>query len=160
MLFLKLMAFLIYLVIAYQDIRDRMVTMVIFPLLSVVLAWIHISHSGWEVVLWFSLLNLLLVNAMLLLLFVYTRIRRSGKFLNHSIGLGDIFFFCAFAVGFPTLTFSVLFVGALLFSLFLFLTVKSVRDMRTVPLAGFMALFLIGTLILELFPDSPNLYLL
>ncbi len=158
MVLLKILAVAICGAIAYQDIKDRMVIWIAFPMMALVLTLIHAASSGWEQVFWFSITNLLLVSGVLLLLFLYTRFFSKKKFLNTSLGLGDILFFYAFSFGFPTLTFVILFVGSLLFSLFLFLSLKSVQHMETVPLAGYMSLFLIGTMALSFFIKTPNLY--
>lgn len=158
MVLLKILALAVCGTIAYQDLKDRMVIWVAFPMMALILTSIHLASSGWELVLWFSATNLLLVSGILLLLFLYTEFVSKKKFLNTSLGLGDILFFYAFSLGFPTLTFVILFVGALLFSLFLFLLLKSVQNMETVPLAGFMSLFLIGTMTVSFFIKTPNLY--
>jgi hypothetical protein len=158
MVLLKILAVAICGTIAYQDLKDRMVLWVAFPVMALILTFIHIANSGWELVLWFSATNLLLVSGILLLLFLYTGFFRRKKFLNTSLGLGDILFFYAFSLGFPTLTFVILFVGSLLFSLSLFLLLKSIQSMETVPLAGFMSLFLIGAMTLSFFIKTPNLY--
>lgn len=74
--------------------------------------------------------------------------------------MGDVLFFYAFALGFPTMTFVLLFVGAIFFSLLVFLILKMGRPMETVPLAGLMGLFVMGVLVSSLFPDTPSLYIL
>ncbi|WP_299535728.1 general secretion pathway protein [Ulvibacterium sp.] len=158
MVLLKILAIAVCAIVAYQDIKDRMVIWVAFPMMAVLLTLIHATSSGWEAVFWFSVINLLLVSGVLLLLFIYTRLASRQKFLNTSLGLGDILFFYAFSFGFPTLTFVILFVASLFFSLFLFLALKSIRQMETVPLAGYISLFLIGAIAVSFFTKTPNLY--
>jgi len=82
------------------------------------------------------------------------------EFLNVSFGLGDLLFFYALAFGFPTVTFLVLFVLSILFSLFVFALLKTKKGTETVPLAGLMGLFLTGVLLVSFFPNAPSLYLL
>lgn len=158
MVLLKFMAVAVCATIAYQDIKDRLVLWVAFPVMALVLTGMHAIRTGWKQVFWYSITNILLISGVLLLLFLYTRLFSRKKFLNTSLGLGDILFFYAFSFGFPTLTFVILFVASLLFSLFLFLVLKSLQHMETVPLAGYMALFLIGTITLSFFLKTPNLY--
>lgn len=65
------------------------------------------------------------------------------NFLKEAIGLGDILFFLALALAFPTETFIVLFVFSMVFSLMLHLTVTRKQKESTIPLAGYASLFLI-----------------
>nr|WP_286943708.1 hypothetical protein [Allomuricauda sp.] len=82
------------------------------------------------------------------------------KFLNHAFGLGDVLFLCAFAMGFPTVTFIILLVFSLLFSLIVCSVLKLFFELDTVPLAGLMGVFLIVTLLLSFHPDFPSLYII
>lgn len=103
---------------------------------------------------------MLLISLVVFILFIYTKYVARMKFLNVSFGLGDLLFFYAFAMGFPTVTFLILFVGAILFALGTFLLTKKNEENETIPLAGLMGLFLIVVLILSFFPIAPSLYLL
>lgn len=77
--------------------------------------------------------------------------------MGHSIGLGDILFFYAFGTGFQTVTFIVLLACSILFSLFTFLILKNRLKLKTVPLAGFMGLFLMVVLAMgEVFNTGLN----
>ncbi|MEX0360914.1 MAG: hypothetical protein AB3N10_07985, partial [Allomuricauda sp.] len=69
-------------------------------------------------------------------------------------------FFYAFALGFPTLTFIILFVSAIGFSLIAFTVFRIFRKTDSVPLAGLMALYLIGAVLFSFFPNTPSLYLI
>ncbi|WP_299627653.1 hypothetical protein [uncultured Tenacibaculum sp.] len=78
--------------------------------------------------------------------------------LFSAIGLGDFLFFIALAVAFPLTTFLIIFITSLLFSLLLFLVIKKKLKEKTVPLAGFQAIFLFLILLLNLTFDIVNLY--
>lgn len=145
--------------IAYQDIKSRMVYWFLFPVLAISLAMLHLSHNTLEVFLYHSSINSILVTCILLILYIATRFIFKRRFLNSSIGLGDLLFFYAFAMGFPTVTFLWLFTGALVFSAMLHFLFKAIRGAETVPLAGFMGIFLIASLLYQLFPNTPSLYL-
>lgn len=83
---------------------------------------------------------------------------RGMKFLNVSFGLGDILFFYAFALGFPTATFLILFVSSILFSLMVSLIQKKKKTESGIPLAGLMSLFLVFAFSIEFLPNLPSLY--
>ncbi|WP_348712023.1 hypothetical protein [Tenacibaculum sp. 190524A05c] len=78
--------------------------------------------------------------------------------LFEALGLGDILFFLVFAIGFPVETFLLLFITSLLFSLIIFISLKAKLRHKTVPLAGFQALFLFLILFINLAFDIVNLY--
>lgn len=147
-------------IMAIQDFRERAVSWILFPLLAGALSILHFESSAPEQFLVFIISNILLVSAIVLILFLYTRVILHKAFLNTSFGLGDLLFFYAFALGFPTFTFILLFVGAVLFSLLAFLVTKLSGDSKLVPLAGFMSLFLIAVILASLLPQTPSLYLL
>ena len=74
------------------------------------------------------------------------------------MGLGDVYFFIALAVGFPTGTFVVLLSASLVFSWAVYQVVKKKLKDPLVPLAGFQALFLFVALALNSCFHISNLY--
>nr|MUH40232.1 hypothetical protein [Zobellia laminariae] len=160
MFYIQLIVILCCGVIAFQDFRERAVVWFLFPLLATALAVLHLKNNSFEVFLWFSLTNFILVNGILFVLFLYTKYIMRKKFINVSFGLGDVLFFYALALGFPTITFVFIFVGAILFSLILFLIFKNKWSVNTVPLAGLMGLYLLGVFIINFLPNTPFLYLI
>ncbi len=146
--------------IAYQDFKERAVSWLLFPIMGILLAFLYLNTTSFEQYTLFVLTNVLLVSGIILILFLYTKHIAHKKFLNVSFGLGDLLFFYAFALGFPTMTFVVLFVGAILFSLIIFLFSKTNTEEETIPLAGLMSFFLMGILLVSFLPNAPSLYLL
>lgn len=146
--------------IAYQDFKERAVSWVLFPIMGIVLAFLYLNTTSFKQYALFVLANVLLVSGIVLILFLYTKHIAHKKFLNVSFGLGDLLFFYAFALGFPTMTFIVLFVGSILFSLIIFLLSKTGKEKGTIPLAGLMGFFLTGILLVSFLPNAPSLYLL
>ncbi|WP_375334380.1 hypothetical protein [Flagellimonas sp. C4] len=145
-------------IMAYQDMRDREVTWVLFPLLGTSLALTHILQVGFSVFVHAIVINLILITCVVSLLWSITTFGFKKSFLNVSFGLGDLLFLYIFAMGFPTMTFVYLMVGSLLFSLLAFLLMKLVLQSQTVPLAGLMGLFLIAMTLLSWVPGTPSLY--
>ncbi len=160
MILIKILLILSCGLIAFQDFKERSVSWILFPLIGFLLAWIHLNNTSVEQYTVFVSANILLVSTILLILFLYTKHIAKMKFLNVSLGLGDLLFFYAFAMGFPTMTFIVLFVGSILFSLTIFLLSKSKHKFDTIPLAGLMGVFMIGVILASFFPNVPSLYLL
>ena len=147
-------------IVAIQDLRDREVMWILFPAIAVFLAGLHISHVGVEHFIFFALNNSILVSCILLLLWAVTKFVFNKRFLDVSFGLGDMLFMYAFALGFPTLTFIVLLVGSILFSLVAFVLLKLFVRAETVPLAGLMGIFLITVLLATALPNSLSLYII
>lgn len=145
--------------IALQDFKERAVVWFLFPLLGILLVVMHLVQTEVAQVIWFVGANLLLISAILLILWLHATYILRKKFINVSLGLGDILFFYAFALGFPTMTFIILFVGSVLFSLLMYFLIKGVKKIHTVPLAGLMSLFLIAVFLVAALPFTPSLYL-
>jgi predicted membrane channel-forming protein YqfA (hemolysin III family) len=160
MVLLKVIVMLVCGLVAFQDFKERAVSWILFPIIGSLLAFLYLNATSFEQYYLFVLTNTLLISGILLILFLYTKhIARKG-FLNVSFGLGDLLFFYAFALGFPTLTFIVLFATSILFSLVVFLFSKTEKEKETIPLAGLMGFFLIGVFLLSFFPNVPSLYIL
>ncbi len=159
MIFMTILLVSILGMIAYQDLKQRSVTWILFPIMGILMGLIHFAHSSPKLFFVGSVANILLVSTIITILFMYTKYIAHKQFLNVSMGLGDLLFFYMFALGFPTFTFVYLFVTSILFSLFMHLMIKSIRRTDTIPLAGFMGLFLIGVTVLGFLPNSPSLFL-
>lgn len=158
MLILQILTLVACGAMVFQDLKDREVTWFIFPLIGMGLAMAHLLRSTLSMFLISVLGNILLVSCILLLLWGMTRFVLHKKFLDVSFGLGDMLFMYALALGFPTLTFIFLFVGSICFSLVALLVMKMFHKMETVPLAGYMGMFLIVVFLLTYWPTTPSLY--
>jgi len=141
----------------YQDIKDRAIAVWVFIYLSLVGGYVHFESQFPQVFLVHVLMNMTVLLMLLFSILLYSKLVLK-KNLNQAIGLGDILFFIVFAVSFPTVSFLVLFSLSCLFSLVLFLGTKSKSSNKTVPLAGFQALFLSLVLFINLLFNFVNLY--
>ena len=145
--------------IALQDFKERKVYWFLFPILGIALGLLHFLETGSnQLFLYHVLFNGLLVTLLLLLLFFLTKTIFKKPFLNHSFGLGDLLFFYAFGLGFPPVTFIILFTNSLFFSLLVFVLFKKYHKATTVPLAGLMAVFVFLVLTIDTFVTQPSLY--
>ncbi len=146
--------------VAYQDLKSRAVYWFLIPLLIVLLGVLHYSN-----VLQIHFLNAIMMNvgiifAIISILYLYAILKIKKSFFKEVFGIGDALFFLALAAAFPTFTFIVIFVFSLFFSLFLWLTFKNKSAHNTIPLAGYMALFLILVFITNWLTNATNLYLI
>ncbi len=147
------------LLIFYQDYKSREVYWFLFPFLGMLLSVLFFLNSHSYFVLLSMLFNSMLVSMIILILYLYTRFISKKNFLDHSFGLGDILFFYAFCLGFPSLTFIVLFTFSILFTTSLYFILKKDKKNKTVPLAGFMSLFLVFIFGISLIIEYPILYI-
>ena len=155
----QIIALLGFGLIAFQDVRERMVYWVLFPLVGLFLGLAHWQRSTPEVFMMFSLANAFFVTMLLFISWLYTKYIKGSTYLNHSFGLGDLLFFYAIAFGFPTMTFMVLFVFALVFSLALHIALGIAKKQNSVPLAGYMSLFFMAMVLLSYVDEPYELYL-
>lgn len=160
MLALQLFTMVTCSIIAIQDFQERKVLWICFPIAAIFLAILHLNHVGFLPFLYATFTNIFLVSCILLLLWLVTRYILKKGFLNVSFGLGDMLFMYAFAMGFPSVTFTLLFVASIGFSLIVFTFMKVLANSETVPLAGLMGVFLIAVILMDHFPNSPSLYLI
>lgn len=160
MVILQLLTITGFGMVAFQDFKERAVTWIVFPIIAILLASLHLYHVGLEFFLFFALYNIVLVSGVVAILWLATKFLFKKRFLDVSFGLGDMLFFYAFALGFPTLTFIILFVVAIGFSLFVFSLLRLFYQIETVPLAGLMGIFLIGVILYSFLPSSPSFYII
>jgi len=155
---LQLLTILGCMTIAYQDIKDRMVNWVLFPIVGFLLGFLYLQQTSMTIFALNVGANIGIVCTVIFLLWVYTKFIRKQDFLNASFGLGDILVLCAFALGFPTVTFIVLLASSLCFSVLAFIVLNYFTNTRTVPLAGFICLFLTYILLFSRLPGFVSLY--
>ncbi|WP_299432215.1 hypothetical protein [uncultured Aquimarina sp.] len=146
--------------IAWQDLNNREVYWFLLPSLFIILGFLHYNNV---VPIHFKnaiVINLGLIFSIISILYLYAKIRIKRPFFKEVFGIGDALFFLAFAVAFPTATFIILFVFSLLFSLGIWLIIKNNSKHNTIPLAGYMSLFLILIFSSNWITDAINLYVI
>lgn len=136
---LKLLLVVLLFIILYQDYKDRLVYWFLYPLIGILAFVIQISFLPLESVLFNIAINLVLVSFLLVVCYGYTKLRKL-EFKN-SFGIGDVLFFLFISFSFSIISFFVLFLFSLLFSLILHFVLSKNNVNKTVPLAGYMSLF-------------------
>lgn len=153
---LKLILILLFFTILYQDCKDRLVFWFLYPLVGILALSIQYFILPFNSILLNVGTNLILVLFLLLVCYVYTRLRKL-EFTN-SFGLGDVLFFIFISFTFSTISFLVLFIFSLFFSLLLHLVLSRKDQQKTVPLAGYMSLFFGVVYGITFFCESNFLY--
>ena len=142
MILLKIALIIVLGLITWQDVKERLVYWFFYPLVGILGFFIQKNFLQLDTIFTNSLVNLCLIVTVLLILWVYSKIILKKKLVNQSIGMGDVLFFITLAFCFSIISFYVLFVFSLFFSLLMhFLLKKSYKEHTTIPLAGYMAVF-------------------
>lgn len=176
-LLIKVITLVSLLTIFYQDQKERQVFWWLFGIAMVVLPLLHFWTVGsWQFGIHIGM-NLSVLALLIGILLLYTRIRMPEHPFLQVFALGDILFLVALALGFSTVSFITLLVFGLLFSLVLHQVSKGTLSRKqtnntlkiatntqeltaTVPLAGYLALFFTGVLIIHWLGFYDALYLL
>lgn len=139
MWYLKLLLISVFAIVLYQDFKNRLVYWFLYPIIGV-LAFVIQLYNVPTTIAFFNLgVNLLFITLILGISFLYTRFRNLN--FAKAIGIGDILFFVFVSGTFSIVSFFVLFVFALLFSIILQQVLINKEKDQTVPLAGYMSLF-------------------
>ncbi len=139
---LKFICIGLFFYIFWQDYKDRMVFMFLYPVVAVFGLTIQLLQFDWQVVLAASILNIVLVAIIVLVLYLYAKFILQKTFVNGVIGSGDLLFFGAICLIFPTVSFIILFAFSIFTALVLHVLLnRFYKQHNSVPLAGYMALF-------------------
>ena len=138
LILIKIALLLSLAVVLIQDLKERLVYWFLFPIIAILSGILHYYNTLPELFYTAVALNLIFTSLLLFIVFLYAKIKLKTRF-NQVFGLGDLFLFLALAFSFSTVSFIVLFISALLFSLVLHVGLN--KKNKTVPLAGYLSLF-------------------
>ncbi|WP_146743687.1 hypothetical protein [Aequorivita sp. CIP111184] len=107
-------------------------------------------------------INLGIVLIVVLINYLFAELVLKKNFLKEALGLGDILFFIAFALCFPTGAFINFFVFSILFTFVLHLALSKLlkKKNKNIPLAGYISLFLMVAYLVSWLGFYDSLYLL
>lgn len=137
--------------IFYQDLSSRSVLWYLFPL-TAVLGFINslLQTGSWKETLTYGFINSVFILLQFVLLKLYFSLKNRNtpsKLINGKIGMGDILFLLAACFFFSPFNFLLFYCCSLLFAFIFHLLFNIIFKARafasTIPLAGWMALFLI-----------------
>jgi len=137
---LKIVLVTTLLSILYQDIKERQVYWFLFPMVGISAGLLFYLNTIPELFLLTVSINMVLVTLMLVVIYAYIKLRLKLSFKD-TLGLGDILLFVMLALAFSNISFYVLFISALVFSLLLHLILNRNKKDNDVPLAGYMSGF-------------------
>lgn len=141
-LLVKIILILCLVIIIVQDLKERAVWWFIFPAFLLTAGYLNFINQPEGVFMPSSLLNLLILSVIMGFSFSYTYFKMKVIFFKDAFGVGDLLFFIGMTFAFPTISFIVILVFSLIFSLVIHLLLNNDHH-GTVPLAGYAAIFLI-----------------
>lgn len=156
MWYLKVLLIIIFAIVLYQDFKSRLVYWFLYPIIGILAFAIQLYNLPTAVAFFNLGFNVLFVAIILGVAFLYVRFRQLN--FSNSIGIGDILFFIFISGTFSIVSFLVLFVFALLFSLLLHFVLNNKKEYQTVPLAGYMSLFFGAVYVMTFLYNSSFLY--
>ncbi|TPV35104.1 hypothetical protein FJ651_06170 [Paucihalobacter ruber] len=115
----------------------------LFPAVSILGGWLYWSNTITRVYLLNITINVLFVSILFLTIVLYAKFKLKQP-VTAVFGLGDVLFFLGLSAMFATVSFMVIMISALLFSLVTHLILKNKQADDSVPLAGYMSLFIFG----------------
>jgi len=140
------------LLMVFQDWKNRMIH-VALPVVVFVLSLLQVKQDYGATVWTITAYNVAFFGITFVGLIGYMSWKNKG-FLNpfeHYFGLGDLLFYLAITPLFLLKNYVVYFIGSMLFSILLQLTLKKRMKHQTVPLAGFASLLLVVLILKDLF---------
>ncbi|MCF8715538.1 prepilin peptidase [Joostella atrarenae] len=135
-----------FLIIFYQDIQKRLIHIVLPITIGVFTVFLNFKKVDfWHQMVWIN--SFLLLNFLVLIIYYSLKNKRLVNIFKSQIGIGDLLIFIAVSPLFNYSNYLLFFITSLLFSLVLFFFFKNrYKNGQTIPLAGYLSIFLIGVL--------------
>ena len=147
MLLIRMLTLMLLLVLFVQDIKDRSVSWILFPILFLLLAlsrWLN--GIGYQEFFYQSFSNLAFLIFQLVAVNIYFSIKQRSRvnITNGMLGWGDILFLVTIAFYFPLYLFILFYLCSLFVVIVSWSLWKKFTESRTeqIPLAGLQAIFL------------------
>jgi hypothetical protein len=158
MWFLKISLLSSFFLILYQDCKDRKVYWFLYPTIGIFSFLIQMNFLPIYSGLLNVGINLIFVTSLLVVCYLYSAFKLKKNLLQEVFGLGDVLFFVFIAFSFSIVSFFILFIFSLIFSLILHLALQDKQTEKTVPLAGYMSLFFGTVYTISFFYECNFLY--
>ncbi|MFV5701706.1 hypothetical protein ACM55F_07515 [Flavobacterium sp. XS2P12] len=141
MWFLRILLIGVFLIIFIQDCKDRKVYWFLYPIVGILVFVLQMEVVPIYSVIVNASFNLLFVFVLLFVCYLYAAFKLKKALLKEAFGLGDVLFFLFISFSFSIVSFFVLFLFSLVFSLLLHFVLQHKQIDKTVPLAGYLSLF-------------------
>ncbi len=126
--------------VLFQDTKERQVYWFLCPLVGLCAGILLYQNTLSQLFYATIVINLAFVLILMTVIFLYSKLKLKTS-ISNTFGLGDSLLFFALIFSFSSISFIVLFVFGLIFSLILHLLLKKNSKHHTVPLAGYLSLF-------------------
>ncbi len=150
---------IVLLIISVQDIRSREVDYWVFPALLIgSIVWLYFQGNAPR---WVGpLMNLGFVSVLFLSLVLYVSVKRRKltNVFKADFALGDLLYLVCITPLFATRNMILYVILGMVFSLILHLIFKKKNGVDTVPLAGYLSIFLIAVFVFNFFVETNIFY--
>ncbi len=159
MILLKIFGMGILTLIAFQDFTKKAILWILFPTGFIVFLVSGLLEMQAVEYLKNVLLNFLFVLTLLALLVLYFSIKRKKptNIIDSYFGLGDLLFLGILSTVFSTVNFILFLTGSFLFILLIYTIFNAVRSNKKIPLAGLLAIILVGVMLTDILTGRINL---
>lgn len=140
MVLVKILLIITLGLIFVQDYKDREVFWFLFPIVGLCCGILFYNGTLPELFITSVILNLAFIGILFLVIALYSKLVLKVNIIN-VFGLGDALLFVGLVFSFSTISFLVIFVFALAFSLIAHISLKRFSKIKSVPLAGYLSLF-------------------
>ncbi|WP_281336238.1 general secretion pathway protein [Flavobacterium eburneipallidum] len=155
---LKFVLIVVFFLVFFQDYKDRKVYWFLYPIIGAMVFVLQIQSVSIYPAFINTSFNLVFISLLLFVSYLYAKYKLQQPLLKEVFGLGDLLFFVSIAFSFSIVSFLILFVFSLVFSLLLHFTIRYKQTEKTVPLAGYMSLFFATVYGISFFWESNFLY--
>ena len=148
---------IVLLLVLYQDLKYRHIH-ILAPILILVLSSVIFyknNSMGLQMIVYNN--SFLLITLVVLMLYMNSKNKSFINPFKTYFGIGDLVFFMAITPLFLLFNYILYFVLAMIFSIILQLTLVKFMKHKSVPLAGFAALFLIIVIVNDIFLSTNKL---
>ncbi|WP_461598689.1 hypothetical protein [Winogradskyella sp.] len=128
------------LMVFYQDMKERLVYWFLFPIIAICSGVLFYNNVMSELFKTSLIINVCFVIFLIFIVFAYSKLKLRTSIFD-AFGLGDGLLFVALAFTFSSISFLVVFVFGLIFSLVMHLFLNNRSEHKNVPLAGYLSIF-------------------
>ncbi|WP_218841523.1 hypothetical protein [Winogradskyella undariae] len=157
MVIIKIILIVALIMVFIQDRKDREVYWFLFPIIAFASGVLLYNRMQPELFFITSIINMLFIIILFTVVFLYSKFKLRTSITN-TFGLGDGLLFMALAFTFSSVSFMILFVFGLIFSLLIHVIFKKKSKYKTVPLAGYLSLFFMIIYLSYWLDITPNIY--
>jgi len=140
-----------------QDIKERQVYSFLFPIIGLCAGVLFYQNTLPQLFYITVAVNFVFVALLIAVVFLYSKLKLKTS-ISNTFGLGDGLLFLALIFSFSSISFVILFVFGLIFSLVLHLILNKNSKYQTVPLAGYLSLFFSITYLAHWFGILKSVY--